>query len=207
MTATILAALVSSYYLETIKPGTFQKALDKTLIANGLPRVIVPIHDILEDYEAVITEIVTDIRQKQTREGQDNVKDKDEEEMEEGEIELDEYNSSQKRTRTQDTPQQRAKRRNKKKTEEYPEEYKKQSVWNQYGLPTHNSHHYHKEASGKDSSSSSLNNNLLNNSRLSSSSSSNRKCRNNSNNNGCRNLPQYPRCLSKSKNLWAGKDI
>ena len=104
ITTTILTALVSSYYFETIKPGTFQKAFDKTLIANGLPRVIVPIHDILEDYEAVIMEIVTDIRQKQSREGQASTRDKDEEEMEEGDMDLEDYDYSQKRARTQDTP-------------------------------------------------------------------------------------------------------
>ena len=99
ITSTILTALVSSHYFESIEPGSFQRAIDKILEANGLPRVVIPIQDILQNYEKAITEIISDIRQKQT--GHDGGR--GEEDMEEGEIEMEEFNYSQKRTRNYDS--------------------------------------------------------------------------------------------------------
>ena len=94
-----MTALVSSHYFESIEPGSFQRAMDKILEANGLPRVVISIQDILQNYEKAITEIISDIRQKQL--GDDG--DRGEEDMEEGEIEMEEFNYSQKRTRNYDS--------------------------------------------------------------------------------------------------------
>ena len=96
ITTAILTAVVSSHYFESIKSGTFQKSVDRILQANGLPKVIIPIQDILEDCGAIINELVNDIRKTQTQKNQAR--------EEEGEMETEEYNYSQKRTRTQDIP-------------------------------------------------------------------------------------------------------
>ena len=41
--------------------------MDKTLEANGLPRVLIPIYEILQDYEKTITKIISDMREKQQK--------------------------------------------------------------------------------------------------------------------------------------------
>ena len=61
ITTTILTAAVSSHYFESIKPGMFQKSVDRILQANGLPKVLIPIQDILEGCGAIINELVNDI--------------------------------------------------------------------------------------------------------------------------------------------------
>ena len=99
ITSTILTALVSSHYFESIEPGSFQRAMDKTLEANGLPRVIIPIYEILQDYEKAITKIISDMREKQQKDNGDD----GEEDMEEGYIDSDDINYSQKRTRNCDS--------------------------------------------------------------------------------------------------------
>ena len=99
ITSTILTALVSSHYFESIEPGSFQRAMDKTLEANGLPRVIIPIYEILQDYEKTITKIISDMREKQQKDNGDD----GEEDMEEGYIDSDDINYSQKRTRNCDS--------------------------------------------------------------------------------------------------------
>ena len=45
ITATIMTAVITSHYFETIKAGSFQTTFDKIMEANGLPKVTMQIND------------------------------------------------------------------------------------------------------------------------------------------------------------------
>ena len=66
ITATIMTAVITSHYFETIKAGSFQTTFDKIMEANGLPRVIIPIKDIIQNLNTSLEELITEIRNKQT---------------------------------------------------------------------------------------------------------------------------------------------
>ena len=64
ITATIMTAVIISHYFETIKAGSFQTTFDKIMEANGLPRVTIPINDIIHNLNTSLEELITEIRNK-----------------------------------------------------------------------------------------------------------------------------------------------
>ena len=64
-----MTAVITSHYFETIKAGCFQTTFDKIMEANGLPRVIIPIKDIIQNLNTSLEELITEIRNKQTVSG------------------------------------------------------------------------------------------------------------------------------------------
>ena len=69
ITATILTAIVASHYVETLKRGSFQNTLDKIFEANGLPRVVIPIDEIINDVSDTMNDLIREAREKQTVRG------------------------------------------------------------------------------------------------------------------------------------------
>ena len=96
ITATILTAIVASHYVETLKRGSFQNTLDKIFEANGLPRVVIPIDEIINDVSDTMNDIIREAREKQT------VNEAEAVEMEE----IPDASYGQKRSRTTDSPQE-----------------------------------------------------------------------------------------------------
>ena len=107
LTATILTAVVTSHYSNTMKPGSFQNTFDKIMSANGLPRVIIPIDDILREVDASMEELIKNIRNKQGEKEKDGEARQTSEEMEITQ------SQSQKRTRNVDSPQESTEKRQK----------------------------------------------------------------------------------------------
>ena len=49
ITATDPNTIITSHYFNTIKPGSFQTTFDKIMAVNGLPKVIIPRDDIIQE--------------------------------------------------------------------------------------------------------------------------------------------------------------
>ena len=64
MTTIIMTAVITEHYVEMTKPGSFQKIFDKIMEANGLPRVIVPMDEIIKNISSQVEELISTIRNK-----------------------------------------------------------------------------------------------------------------------------------------------
>ena len=64
MTTIIMTAVITGHYVEMTKPGSFQKIFDKIMEANGLPRVIVPMDEIIKNISSQMEELISTIRNK-----------------------------------------------------------------------------------------------------------------------------------------------
>ena len=57
---------MASHYVETMKRGSFQHTRDKIFEANGLPRVVIPIDEIINDVSDTMNDLIREAREKQT---------------------------------------------------------------------------------------------------------------------------------------------
>ena len=64
MTTIIMTAVIAGHYVEMTKPGSFQKIFDKIMEANGLPRVIIPMDEIIKNISSLMEELISTIRNK-----------------------------------------------------------------------------------------------------------------------------------------------